>query len=100
MKEYVELHYPVNPAVPLTAFTENGLKPVRLEVKIVARKAEWYLEKLENPHVGEKFKSDIRKKALRKLLVKLSRFNLRLRDKEVSDLVARGEMECFGEECA
>ena len=41
MKEYVELHYPGNPAVPLTAFAENGLKPVRLEVKIVARKAEW-----------------------------------------------------------
>ena len=95
--EYIEGHYPGNPQIPLDSFVESGLKPVRLEVKIASRRTKWYLEKLGNPRVGEQFKRDIRRKELPSLLVKLAKLNRRLRDEEVSELVDRGEMECFGE---
>jgi len=98
--EYIEGHYPGNPQIPLDSFVESGLKPVRLEVKIISRKVEWWLGKLEDPRLDEQFKKRARASDLPPLLVKLSRLNLRLRDEEISELVERGEKECFGEGCA
>lgn len=100
MKEYVELHYPGNPAVPLTAFTENGLKPARLEAKMVSREVEKWLKILENPDCAEYLKKRIRAKDLPPLILKLSRLSLRLRDDGLDELVERGEGACFGEGCA
>ena len=98
--EYVENHYPGNPQMALESFKDDGLKPVRLEVKIISRKVEWWLGKLEDPRLDEQFKKRARASDLPPLLVKLSRLNLRLRDEEISELVERGEKECFGEGCA
>ena len=95
--EYVELHYPGNPAVPLTAFTENGLKPTRLEAKMVYREAEKWLKILENPDCAEYLKKRIRTKDLPPLIVKLAKLNRRLGDEEVSELVDSGDRACFGE---
>ena len=99
-KEYVELHYPGNPQLSLMSFTADGLKPARLEAKIVSREAEKWLKMLENPDCAEYLKKRIRAKDLPSLILKLTRLNQRLRDEKVSDLVDRGALECFGEGCA
>jgi len=95
--EYVELHYPGNPAVPLTSFTDDGLKPARLEAKMVSRETEKWLKILENPKADRNLKKRIRTKDLPPLILKLAKVNQRVRDEEVSELGDRGERACFGE---
>lgn len=96
-KEYVELHYPGNPQLSLKSFTAEGLKPKRLEAKMVSREAEKWLKILENPDAAEYLKKRIRTKDLPPLIVKLAKLNRRLGDEEVSELVDRGDRACFGE---
>ena len=96
--EYVEAHYPGNPQMSLESFSDAGLKPLRLEAKMLTQKAERFLEKLGDPRISNSWRRELKTKRLPQLLVKLSRLNLRLRDDEISGLVERGERACFGDE--
>ena len=96
LEEYVDVHYPGNPQTALESFQPDSLKPARLEAKMITRKVESLLDRLENGQGSDSYKNRVRFKILPPLVVKLSRLNLRLRNDEVSDVVNRADAVCFG----
>ena len=97
LKEYVENHYPGNPQLSMESFTENGLKPLRLEAKLLLRSVRGLLENLKNPKVWDEHKEKIRRHELPPKLVKLAKLNSRLRDEEIRKIIEEAEKEVFRE---
>jgi len=98
LREYVENHYPGNPQLPIESYTPNGLKPIRLEAKLISRELTKMLKRLNDPRVSEEHKRWIRREGLPKTVLKLARLNKKLRDNRYSGLIELGEKEIFGED--
>lgn len=87
MKEYVEFHYPGNPQLTLQSVTDPlAQKPLRLQAKFQREELKSLVKILKEQRGTPPYREDIRDKA-KKLILKLSRLNRRLRNGDVDELI-------------
>jgi len=88
LKEYVEVHYPGNPQLTLPSITGEAPRPLRLEARFESADLRKFVELLESGKGSTAYRSEIREKC-KKLILKLSRLNQRLKDEKIEKLIER-----------
>jgi len=87
LKEYVEVHYPGNPQLTLPSICDqDSEKPLRLVAKFDCEELETILKELKDSRGSLEYKRDLRERC-KKLLIKLCRANIRLKDEKINELI-------------